>query len=678
MDHPVLDIVDQPRTFVSDEVIAASAHVERCVHPMRKVSTQPLLVPDQPWEAEQVAPVSVVFDQALGRWRMWYTSIGASLTGVLPGGVTWPLHLAESADGLTWDKPALGACAVEGHPANNLCVWEDGTPVAGACAVFDEPDDPDPSRRYKMMYYLPNYHLGYSADGVHWRPARREPVWPNGSGDGLEETHFFMRDPVTNRYRGYMRVWKRHQTIRTTSLGESDDLLTWTGPKIIWRAGPEFGVGAQIYGMTVYYDAGLYWGLPWMFYGDEPLDRALQQNIRFKLGYSHDGATWHALAPEQDALPMGEPGAFDTAMTFTVCPVVRCGDRLRLYYAGTSRRHDDPGAAAFGIGLAEIRPGGFVAMRAGDVEGKLLTHRVLIRGDHLLINARTEADGHIAVELLDDRGQYLKGLTFAEADAFTGDSTSHVLTWSGRRDLRALRGQNVMLRFRMVRAELFTFAVGGEPEQFSLPLGPPPVRVGHCLTPPIIDGRLDDQCWQDFDRSGVAGDFVQFAQNVPATVKTRATLTRDDEHLYIAVDCEEPKLSGTPGAEDAAINPSSSVSRDLIEFRFSAPGQGTFFSQLMVSPAGRQSHCFFSVEEGGGEILDHIDWEAKTAAAPGHWYVEMKVPFQALRTAPPAAGEHWQMNIIRHRQGDDERLTSWSCLFKSVHRNDRSGLLVFV
>jgi hypothetical protein len=671
----VFDFADTPQLFVEDTLIADSGGLRRRVHQLAKHSPEPVLRQTEPWEGAFCTPVSVNYDAGAGLWRMWYDSYGERKVNV-PGTSMHALQLAISTDGIRWEKPAQGAFVIDGLPTN-ICAFIDGSPVQDACAVFDEPHDPDPSRRFKLIYYKPNYYLAYSADGVRWRPAGSDPVWANGDGDGLEETYFFMRDERVGKYRGYMRVWQRHQTIRKTSLGESDDLLSWTGPKIIWEAEPDYRLGAQLYGMNVFYDGGLYWALPWIFYTDQPLDPDLQQTMRLKLAWSRDGVEWHALAPEQDAVPMGEEGSFDCGMMLSACPVVRVEDRIRLYYYGATIRHDNErGDGHSSVGLAEIRPHGFVSLRADD-EGAFITRRFLFRGEGIRVNARTEEDGYLQAEILNDRGEIVKSRNFSRSDPFTGDAVDHLLTWNGDGSLASLFGQNIMLRLKLYKADLFSFTLDGPPERFAAPLGPPPVRCGRCITPPVIDGVLNDGAWQDFTNSGVADDFVLFTEMSPAPLKTRVMLTRDEDNLYLSVDCEEPlidKLRTGPKEESIEY-----YRDDMIEIRLSAPGQGTHFNQLMITPAADRWQAWFSVEEGGVEVHEDPAWTAKTSVIPGHWYIEMAVPFSALKAAPPAPGEQWQMNIIRHRHVEETNgVSCWSCMYGSVHRNDRSGVLVFV
>lgn len=670
----VLDCRDTPQFFVDDGPVEALEGMARRFHPMTKAGSNPVLTGERPWEGADVRPVTVLPPGEAGLWRLWYTSAGVRRKlPEMPQDVL--LHLAVSRDGVRWERPDLGLFKAAGSRGNNILVFDDGTPCSRACRIFHEPAEPDPARRYKMIDYQPSYYLSYSADGLTWRRHSADPVWPNGAGDGLEETNFFLRDERLGVYRGYMRVWRRHQTLRTLALGDSADLERWNGPSIIWVAGPEFGPGAQIYGMTVFQETGLYWGLPWISYSDLPHDPRWRQTIRLKTAWSPDGVAWSALFPEQDAVPLGGEGAFDSNMILTSCPPVPWAGRTRVYYAGAAGKHGQPGCH-FDIGLAEGRPGGFVSLRA-DGDGVVLTRRLLVRGEALHINARTDPGGSIRAELIRDGGSILPRFHADASDVFTGDAVDHRLTWSGEGDLSSLIGCAVNLRLYLRRADLFSFRFAGPPGRFTAPLGPAPLECGRCQAPPHLDGVLDDVCWQDFERTGVAGDFVCFDRQAPASVKTRVSVTRDEQTLYLAADCEEPLselLNPGPALPDNTLR---YAREDTLEFRLNAPGQGEFFNQLMITPAGSRSHAYFRVEGGGSALVSPVAWTAAVSRLAGRWQVELAVPFACLRTAPPRPGERWRFNVIRHRHAGGRDTSCWSCMFGGIHRNDCSGPLVF-
>ena len=68
---------------------------------------------------------------------------------------TWfqRICFARSTDGYHWEKPDLGLVSYHGDTHNNLVDLNQGSHHVQACVVFHDPDDPDPSRRFKMAYH---------------------------------------------------------------------------------------------------------------------------------------------------------------------------------------------------------------------------------------------------------------------------------------------------------------------------------------------------------------------------------------------------------------------------------------------------------------------------------------------------------------------------------------------
>ncbi len=670
MEQIVLDQRARSLFFVDDEALADTHGLVRRFHPLQKRGNGPVLAETEPWEGQFHGPSAVIQESSGEPWRMWVASDGPKVEGKTSN---WIMTVASSTDGERWEKKPLGLFSLPSSEPNHIAAFPGGMAAPGMGSVFLDETETDLSKRYKLIYYRPNYHLAYSADGVNWRPAQADPVWCNGAGDGLEETFFFMRDPLAKEYRGYMRVWRRHQTIRKTSLGTSADLLQWEGPRIVWEAPPEWGFGSQVYGMNVWTDGGVYWALPWVFCGDEPLEEPRRQRMRLKAAWSRDGKIWQAVFPEQDALAPGEAGSFDAGMILSRCPMVDRGEAWWLYYQGCAHRHDaSKGIAA--VGLAEMRKGGFVSL-ATETQGMLVTHRFLMRGNELRINARTEPGGEIRAELLSDYGNVIKACTLARHDSFSGDATDVPLSWGGSSNLAFLRGQMLRLRLTLQRAEIFSFRAAGPEALFEAPLEPEPVRCGRCASPPLTDGVLDDTCWEDFNHTGTAMDFVAFDASVTAPVKTRVRFTHDGETLYMAAECDEPEWAKV--AEIKGTGPVKYARDETLEIRLSAPEHGLYCHQLMVTADGRLAHNYFSKEAGGGHAIETITWQAAVAMSPGRWTVELAVPFAALKAAPPKAGDRWRLNILRYRNTVERDVSCWLCMFGSNHRTDLAGGLVF-
>ena len=69
-------------------------------------------------------------------------------------------------------------------------------------------------------------------------------------------------------------------------------------------------------------------------------------------------------------------------------------------------------------------------------------------------------------------------------------------------------------------------------------------------TPPVIDGKLDEICWQHAPRSPRFCDLISGA---PALYDTRAAVLWDDENLYVGYWVEEPNVQARLTERDALI-----------------------------------------------------------------------------------------------------------------------------
>jgi hypothetical protein len=111
-------------------------------------------------------------------FRMWYYAChwedgGNPQTRHLGNLVEGPTCYAESVDGLHWTKPHLGQVEWRGSRANNIIALSN-LHSEGVHVIRDD-RDPDPARRYKMVYnYWPSnrdfwtIRTAVSPDGLHW------------------------------------------------------------------------------------------------------------------------------------------------------------------------------------------------------------------------------------------------------------------------------------------------------------------------------------------------------------------------------------------------------------------------------------------------------------------------------------------------------------------------------
>ncbi|NUQ62088.1 MAG: hypothetical protein HUU20_06350 [Pirellulales bacterium] len=155
------------------------------------VRPEPVLKPERenPAAPDHVAAhfYGTVLHEA-GRFRLWYYSLSWKAKGQFQEG---PICYAESDDGLHFTKPVLEQVDVQGSRRNNAIALPDDC-TQGAFLLRDD-DDPDPARRYKMVYeYRPSHRrwmsvrTATSPDGLHWTAGPESPV-----DEGLEPCSFY-------------------------------------------------------------------------------------------------------------------------------------------------------------------------------------------------------------------------------------------------------------------------------------------------------------------------------------------------------------------------------------------------------------------------------------------------------------------------------------------------------
>ena len=100
--------------------------------------------------------------------RMWY--IGS------PARSDLRVCYATSTNGLDWEKPPLGLVEFDGNTQNNF-VQFDRKDIT-AILILHEPEDPDPNRRFKMIYEVSPTYIGaaFSPDGLRWQDSPGNPI----------------------------------------------------------------------------------------------------------------------------------------------------------------------------------------------------------------------------------------------------------------------------------------------------------------------------------------------------------------------------------------------------------------------------------------------------------------------------------------------------------------------
>lgn len=448
-----------------------------------KYEGNPLVVGDRPWENWCVGTFgrgTILYDEEDAVYKIWYGAYNERASARWMAIICY----ATSTDGVHWEKPELGVVEYEGSKKNNIVFT--GESHALNVNVVKDQQDPDPNRRYKMIYVdWGRDHLGegcayglyaaYSPDGIRWTPYEKNPVLTE-----IEDTHQLMgwdsrigKWVATVRPDGERVVPPR----RIVGRSESDDFVHWTKPTHILVQDDEDPLNIEFYGMPMVQYEDVYLGLLWVYHNDPELEN---QTVDTQLTYSVDTLVWQRAGNREVFLPVGPVGSWDSCMVYPVQPLI-VGDEIWIYYAGYNFRHHQWREAgelrgglrvAASIGLAKLRLDGFVSLDAGEEEGYVVTRpfgtppefyvAYTIRAkDARKLTINSEAKGELRVELLDANAgdQPIPRFSRQECDPFTGDSTDHTVTWNGSQDLSPLTGKSYKLKFYLRNAKLYSFGL---------------------------------------------------------------------------------------------------------------------------------------------------------------------------------------------------------------------------
>lgn len=298
-----------------------------------------------------------------------------------------------SKDGVHWEKPNLGIAEFEGSCANNIILKN-----AHGTSVLYDPDDPDPSKRYKLItkmeYSRENNWMGvaFSRDGIEFGPLQ---PWPKHNPRA--DTHnFAFRDLRTGRYALITRTWK--DGLRIVAKSESTDFLNWSRPREIARG---IGFEKQIYSMPVFPCANLYLGLA-SIYHDGDCSAPDFDTVDLTMLYSSDLEHFDWIEPGARLIERG-PGSYPDGAWDCGCiyasPPVEVDNKICIYYMGGNGRHTD--FRETGLGRAWLEKDKFACYSAKDAscDAVVTLREANFYGSRLRILADVGTDGWIRCEL---------------------------------------------------------------------------------------------------------------------------------------------------------------------------------------------------------------------------------------------------------------------------------------
>ena len=186
------------------------------------------------------------------------------------------------------------------------------------------------------------------------------------------------------------------------------------------------------------------------------------------------------------------------------------------------------------------------------------------------------------------------------------------------------------------------------------------IKAVRIETPPKIDGKLDDVCWQN---SAKTGELIQFEpQNgEPATQSTTIYLAYDANNLYVAFECFKnnmDRLSANLTRRDSFF-----FSDDHVEVLIDTFLDGRNCYAFALNPLGTQTDRRL-INEGsnrrtgqsmiGTAISWDCDWQGQASEETDKWMAEFAIPFAELRFSKDTEIATWGINFWRNDEAPAE------------------------
>ncbi len=200
-------------------------------------------------------------------------------------------------------------------------------------------------------------------------------------------------------------------------------------------------------------------------------------------------------------------------------------------------------------------------------------------------------------------------------------------------------------------------------------------------TPPVLDGRLDEACWES---ARPLGDFHVFGKDAAGrrVRDTEIRLAYDDAWLYLGCRCDNPLqqlvLDPKTRAHDGPV-----ATDEAVELFLSSDGAGKVYYHFMLScfnvkTEQRIIHDVFERETW------NLPWRSATAVTDTGWTAEIAIPLYLFVEYGDL--EHIRLNIARNRRAphldtshaithETQEHSVWRPVAQSYHEPSAFGAL---
>ncbi len=166
---------------------------------------------------------------------------------------------------------------------------------------------------------------------------------------------------------------------------------------------------------------------------------------------------------------------------------------------------------------------------------------------------------------------------------------------------------------------------------------------------PVLDGRIEDACWQNVDWGG---DFIQYQPDdgKPPSQQTSFKILYDAKFLYVGFRCHDTD----PDKIVKRMSRRDGFEGDFIEINIDSYHDLKTAFSFTISASGVKGDEFISNDGNEWDESWNPIWDAKTAIDDQGWTAEMRIPLSQLRFAK-AEAMVWGIQFTRRIFRDQER-----------------------
>jgi hypothetical protein len=183
--------------------------------------------------------------------------------------------------------------------------------------------------------------------------------------------------------------------------------------------------------------------------------------------------------------------------------------------------------------------------------------------------------------------------------------------------------------------------------------------AGFVITPPVIDGKLDDVAWRSAPWTQNFVD-IEGSQKPTPEFRTRAKMCWDTEYFYVVAMLEEPHLWGTLTKRDSIIYHDNDF-----EVFVDPDGDRHTYNEYEINVLGTEMDLYMNRPyRSGGDYdivwdfdgvrsaVSHIGTINDPSDRDNGWTVEIAIPWSSLADTaavecPPGNQDTWWVNFSR-------------------------------